>query len=97
MVLMDEATSNIDPASDAIIQSTVRTALQACTVLTIAHRLHTIIDSDRIIVIDGGAVVESGAPEQLMKKVDGKLRALVTEASGTPNASETLDGYVSVC
>jgi ABC-type multidrug transport system fused ATPase/permease subunit len=79
LLLLDEATSNVDQESDTTIQSTLRTSLRNCTVLTIAHRLHTIIDSDRILVIDGGSVAECGAPEELMRREDGKLRALVNE------------------
>lgn len=81
MLLMDEATSNVDNATDSLIQSTIRSAFASCTVLTIAHRLHTIIDSDRILVLDAGELVESGVPSELMKIPDGKLRALVNEAS----------------
>jgi ABC-type multidrug transport system fused ATPase/permease subunit len=83
MLLMDEATSNIDQASDALMQTVLRSLWSKCTVLTIAHRLQTIIDSDRILVIDSGAIVESGPPEELMRKADGKLRALVHESGAT--------------
>lgn len=79
MVLMDEATSSIDHSTDSAIQTMLRTTLRECTVLTIAHRLHTIIDSDNILVIDAGAIVESGTPDELMKRSGGKLQALVAE------------------
>ena len=81
LLLMDEATSNVDNATDAVIQATIRSAFAGCTVLTIAHRLHTIIDSDRILVVAAGELVESGNPQELMKLPNGKLRALVNEAS----------------
>ena len=80
LVLMDEATSNVDNATDAVIQEAVRSAFEGCTVLTIAHRLHTIIDSDRILVMADGALVESGRPHDIMQVPDGKFRALVNEA-----------------
>ena len=67
ILILDEATSNVDTASDALIQETVRTAFADCTVLTIAHRLHTILDCDRILVLDAGHVREFDTPANLIK------------------------------
>jgi ABC-type multidrug transport system fused ATPase/permease subunit len=80
MLLMDEATSNVDNTTDALIQNTIRDAFSSCTVLTVAHRLHTISDSDRILMLDDGLLVEEGPPQELMAKTDGMYRALVYEA-----------------
>ena len=80
LVLMDEATSNVDNTTDVVIQDVVRSVFEGCTVLTIAHCLHTIIDIDRILVLADGALVESGRPHDLMQVPDGKFRALVNEA-----------------
>ena len=67
ILVLDEATSNVDSSTDQLIQSTIRTAFKDCTVLTIAHRLNTIIDSDRIMVLDAGQLVEFGSPAALLQ------------------------------
>ncbi|XP_030554771.1 probable multidrug resistance-associated protein lethal(2)03659 [Drosophila novamexicana] len=66
ILVMDEATANVDPQTDALIQTTIRNKFKECTVLTIAHRLHTIMDSDKVLVLDAGQVVEFGAPYELL-------------------------------
>ena len=80
ILLMDEATSNVDNDTDSLIQKTIRTAFTECTVLTIAHRLHTIIDSDKILLLDQGEVAEFDSPSVLLKTPGSKFRALVKEA-----------------
>ena len=57
ILLIDEATANVDPETDDIIQTIIRTEFSDSTTLTIAHRINTIIDSDRILVLDGGKVI----------------------------------------
>lgn len=95
ILILDEATSSIDTATDAVIQSTISTAFRESTVLTIAHRLHTIISSDKILVLDAGKVLEYGTPSTLLNKEQGgAFKALVTESrSSLPprsrSASET--------
>ncbi|CAG9800858.1 unnamed protein product [Chironomus riparius] len=70
ILVMDEATANVDPQTDGLIQKTIRLKFAECTVLTIAHRLNTVIDSDRILVMDAGRCVEFGTPRELLSKIN---------------------------
>ncbi|KAF7372862.1 ATP-binding cassette transporter [Mycena sanguinolenta] len=81
LLILDEATSAIDYKTDGIIQSSLRTELKSdVTVITVAHRLQTILDSDKIIVLDEGRIAEFDSPKELLKNPKGKLRALVDES-----------------
>lgn len=64
--------------TDKLIQQTIRTKFTRCTVLTIAHRLHTVMDSDRILVMDSGAAVELGHPFELLRN-NGYLTKLAEQ------------------
>jgi len=87
ILILDEATSNVDNVTDKLIQETIQTAFKDCTVLTIAHRLHTIINSDRILVLDDGQVVEFDSPQTLLKDPSTAFAKLVEEASRAPSGS----------
>ncbi|XP_065177457.1 ATP-binding cassette sub-family C member 4-like [Sycon ciliatum] len=78
MLLIDEATANVDNQTDAVIQLTLRTHFKNCTVVTIAHRLKTVMDSDRIMVIDNGKIKEFDPPLYLLdEKPDGLFAEMV--------------------
>ncbi|XP_067128895.1 ATP-binding cassette sub-family C member 4-like [Centruroides vittatus] len=77
IIVMDEATSNIDKSTDCRVQKIIREKFQSCTVLTIAHRLHTIIDSDRVLVLESGKLKEFDSPYELLKNVNGTFYNLV--------------------
>ncbi|KAM7151629.1 multidrug resistance-associated protein 1 isoform 3-T3 [Macrochelys suwanniensis] len=68
ILVLDEATAAVDLETDDLIQSTIRTQFEDCTVLTIAHRLNTIMDYERIIVLDKGEIVECDSPANLLQK-----------------------------
>ncbi|KAL7039873.1 hypothetical protein ACKWTF_000156 [Chironomus riparius] len=67
VLILDEATAAIDFETDELIQKTIRSQFNDCTILTIAHRLNTIMDSDRIIVLDAGKVAEFDSPHALLE------------------------------
>uniref|UniRef100_A0A8D2LSH2 Multidrug resistance-associated protein 1 n=1 Tax=Varanus komodoensis TaxID=61221 RepID=A0A8D2LSH2_VARKO len=68
ILVLDEATAAVDLETDNLIQSTIRTQFEGCTVLTIAHRLNTVMDYARVIVLDRGGIVECGSPAALIQK-----------------------------
>uniref|UniRef100_A0A3B4GQP1 Multidrug resistance-associated protein 4-like n=1 Tax=Pundamilia nyererei TaxID=303518 RepID=A0A3B4GQP1_9CICH len=79
ILIIDEATANVDPRTDELIQKTIREKFRDCTVLTIAHRLNTIIDSDRILVLDSGTIQELDCPFTLLQNKEGALYKMVQE------------------
>ena len=87
VLVLDEATSNLDEDSDAAIQALLRADFASRTVLTIAHRLHTIIDYDALIVMGAGKVLEQGAPLELLKS-DGGVLASMAKALGEAGEAE---------
>ena len=80
ILVMDEATASIDNDTDAAIQEMIRENFQSATVLTIAHRLNTIMDSDRILVLDDGRIAELDTPSNLLAKEDGHFKAMVEKS-----------------
>ena len=76
ILIFDEATSALDTESEVIIQQALEAVGKGKTVITVAHRLSTIFDSDKILVLDFGKIVQEGAHQELMQ-VDGVYRRLV--------------------
>ncbi|XP_051158203.1 ATP-binding cassette sub-family C member 4-like [Leptopilina boulardi] len=79
ILMLDEATANVDPQTDALIQRTIRTKFAPCTVLTVAHRLNTIMDSDKVLVLDAGQMAEFDHPHILLQNQHGQFTSLVRE------------------
>eukprot|EP00986_Skeletonema_menzelii_P021401 scaffold34405_cov148-Skeletonema_menzelii.AAC.2 len=82
ILLLDEATSSVDFETDKLIQTTIREAFTGCTVLTIAHRVNTIMDSDKILVMNDGVVAEFDAPEVLLQNKESVFSEIVSHANG---------------
>ena len=76
IIIMDEATANVDFKTDHLIQEVIRHKFKDSTVLTIAHRLNTIMDYDKVLVLDGGRVVEFDNPDVLIRN-DGLFAEMV--------------------
>lgn len=87
ILVLDEATANVDPKTDEFIQRTIRKRFSDCTVLTVAHRLNTIMDSDKVMVMDSGRLVEFDHPYKLLNNPDGHFTKMVNE-TGEKMASQ---------
>ncbi|XP_071353064.1 ATP-binding cassette sub-family C member 5 isoform X3 [Trachinotus anak] len=77
VLILDEATAAMDTETDALIQETIRSSFQDCTTLTIAHRLHTVLTSDRIMVLNQGQVVEFDEPSKLLANENSRLSSML--------------------
>ncbi|KAL2081657.1 hypothetical protein ACEWY4_023510 [Coilia grayii] len=87
ILIIDEATANVDPRTDELIQKTIREKFKECTVLTIAHRLNTIIDSDRILVLNAGQIHEYDEPYVLLQDQEGIFYKMVQQTGKTEAAA----------
>ena len=80
ILILDEATAAVDLETDSLIQSTIRSEFSDCTIITIAHRLHTILDSTRVLVLDQGKVVEFDSPDKLLSNKSSVFYSLARNA-----------------
>ncbi|KAJ3101164.1 hypothetical protein HDU97_001630 [Phlyctochytrium planicorne] len=85
IVILDEATASVDLATDDFIQKAIRRDFEGKTVLTIAHRLNTVIDYDRVLVLEAGKVAEFDSPSSLLSDTSSKFYAMVSD-TGEANA-----------
>lgn len=81
ILVLDEATAAVDVETDSLLQATLRSPVFSNrTIITIAHRINTILDSDRIVVLEAGEVKEFGSPKELLERKGGLFYELVREA-----------------
>ena len=93
IIMMDEATANVDNETDRVVQNTIKSCFSGCTMLIIAHRLRTIIDSNLIAVIDKGKCEEFGSPYQLYKKGESLFKKMILHTG--PEESKFLASRIS--
>lgn len=74
ILILDEATSSLDTESEQAIQGSLKKLIKKGTVIAIAHRLSTLKEMDRIVIISNGEIIEEGAPEELLKRKDGVFK-----------------------
>jgi ABC-type multidrug transport system fused ATPase/permease subunit len=80
ILILDEATAAVDLETDDLIQETIRTKFTECSVITIAHRLNTIVDYDRVMVLDKGLIVELDKPDTLLADENGVFHSMAKSA-----------------
>jgi ABC-type multidrug transport system fused ATPase/permease subunit len=85
VLILDEATAAVDLETDDLIQSTIRTEFAECTVLTIAHRINTILDYNRILVLDKGRMAEFDSPTTLLANKKTIFYELCADAGLAPS------------
>lgn len=89
ILVLDEATAAVDVRTDDLIQKTIRKEFKSCTMLIIAHRLNTIIDCNRILVLDNGQILEYDSPERLISHQGAFLK--MVQSTGAANAQYLQD------
>lgn len=82
ILVLDEASSSLDVATDATIQKVLREVFANCTIIAIAHRLNTLLDFDQVIVLSHGEVVEVGVPRELMLHTESAFSHLLRGTAG---------------
>ncbi|XP_060579428.1 ATP-binding cassette sub-family C member 3-like [Ruditapes philippinarum] len=80
VLILDEATAAVDMETDDLIQDTIRVQFKECTIITVAHRLNTIMDYDRVMVLDAGLIKEFDSPKTLLKDTNGVFYGMAKNA-----------------
>ncbi|KAJ8644494.1 hypothetical protein MRB53_006242 [Persea americana] len=81
VLVLDEATASVDTATDNLIQQTLRQQFSDSTVITIAHRMTSVLDSDMVLLLDNGVIAENNSPAKLLENKSSLFAKLVAEYS----------------
>ena len=95
IVILDEATANIDIETEQVIQKLIKESFKDCTMIVVAHRLQTIIDSDRVLVLDLGRVAEFDTPAELRKRPESHFAKLINEIQMEEEKTKELEKKAS--
>lgn len=79
IIILDEPTSSIDPLTERVVQNIIQTKLMGCTILVIAHRVHTLQQCDKVLVLDKGAIKEFHRPEVLLRNSSSLYKSILDE------------------
>lgn len=90
VVILDEATANIDVVTEQKIQQLISEEFKDASTITIAHRLNTIIKSDKVLFLDKGSVLEYDSPKTLMKDPESKFSGLLKDLQKKVNSGEAI-------
>jgi ABC-type multidrug transport system fused ATPase/permease subunit len=86
VLILDEATASVDTATDTLIQETLRQHFSGCTVITIAHRISSVIDSDMVLLLDQGLIEEHDSPARLLEDKSSSFSKLVAEYTASSDS-----------
>jgi ABC-type multidrug transport system fused ATPase/permease subunit len=87
ILVLDEATASVDTATDNLIQKTLREHFSDCTVITIAHRISSVIDSDMVLLLSNGIIEEYDTPVRLLEDKSSSFSKLVAEYTSRSSSS----------
>lgn len=88
ILVLDEATAAVDLSTDALIQETIRTEFRGSTIITIAHRLNTILDYNRVMVLESGEMREFDAPQRLLADRSSLFAGMAADAGLTGSGDD---------
>ena len=93
VLCIDEATASVDAATDRLVQDTIAREFPGATVLTVAHRIATVMGADLILVLDQGRVVEVGSPSELLANSESMFARLAASSATTKEQVDVLKIY----
>ncbi|XP_030929159.1 ABC transporter C family member 3-like [Quercus lobata] len=87
VLVLEEATASVDTATDNLIQRTLKQHFSNCTVITIAHRITSVLDSDMVLLLNNGLIEEHDSPTRLLENKSSSFAQLVVEYTVRANSS----------